>query len=550
MLDETRLELLISAYFDRTLDPAGKAELEHMLLASARAREIFHDRAKWHGLTREWALRSHTAQFSALGETSTPPAPAPESRRIVRFPFNRRAAIGWAAAAAIALTWLVVRIVGPSTPEETVVVVDEEKVIQRVRGPREVAMLAEAVDVQWSEGSPAPTVGSALPRGWLRFDSGMLRLDFYSGAHVVLEGPAAIELLEPDEARLERGKLTARVTPPAIGFTVHNDAVKVVDRGTEFGMNVAGPGLCEVHVFEGEVALLGGILQTGEKLLFGGDGISIASGKWNPIRSNRGSFVDPGVLRDAVVRLTQAQWNRWKTFREKFRGTKDLKVYFDFQKFDPDTQVLPNNSVADGRFGPGTVIGCEPCPGRWPQKSALGFAKTSDRVRFRSEGTSPAITLMAWVRVDSLPQDHNALLSMSPDQKGEVHWKIDNSGRVLIGVRAEARVGRNTWERLASPPVVGAREFGHWMHLATVVDSETLTMRHYVNGREVASGPMKRPAEIQFGMADIGNYGSRNETMQIEDGIREIRNFSGRIDEFAMLARALSPEEIREAASQ
>lgn len=549
MIDETRLELLINAYFDRTLDPTGKSELEHMLLASARAREIFNDRAKWHGLTREWALRSHTAQFSALGEPAAA-VPASRSRRIIRFPFHRRTVIGWAAAAVVALTWLIVRFSENPSSKETVVVVDEEQVIQRTRGPREVAMLAEAADVQWSKGSPAPTVGSALPRGWLRFDSGMLRLDFYSGAHVVLEGPAAIELLAPDEARLERGKLTARVTPPAIGFTVHNDAVKVVDRGTEFGMNAAGPGLCEIHVFEGEVALFGGILKTGEKLLFGGDGISIASGKWNPIRSNRGSFVDPGVLRDAVLRLTQAQWDRWKTFREKFRSTQDLKVYFDFQKFDPYTQSLPNNSVAAGKFGPGTVIGCEPCPGRWPQKTALGFAKTSDRVRFLSEGSSPAITLMAWVRVDSLPQDHNALLSMSPDRKGEVHWKIDNAGRILIGVRAEPRIGKDAWERLASPPVVGAREFGHWMHLATVVNSADLTMRHYVNGREVASGTMSRPAEIQFGMADIGNYGSRNETTRIADGIREIRNFSGRIDEFAMLARALSPEEIFEAASQ
>ena len=34
--------------------------------------------------------------------------------------------------------------------------------------------------------------------------------------------------------------------------------------------------------------------------------------------------------------------------------------------------------------------------------------------------SSPSLTLMAWVRVDSLPLDHNSLLSMAPDKIGEI----------------------------------------------------------------------------------------------------------------------------------
>src|SRR5690606_12135547 len=106
--------------------------------------------------------------------------------------------------------------------------------------PEQVAMLAQAVDVVWHPSDQSYQVGAALPQGLLKIDSGLLRLDFYSGARVFLQGPAEIELLSPISARLGRGRLTAHVPPTAIGFTVENGDLRVVDRGTEFGMQVDG----------------------------------------------------------------------------------------------------------------------------------------------------------------------------------------------------------------------------------------------------------------------------------------------------------------------
>ena len=65
MFDESRLERLIAAYLDQELTADEKLELEEMLLASSKAREIFLDRAEWHGLLRQQALQSHTTLLVA-----------------------------------------------------------------------------------------------------------------------------------------------------------------------------------------------------------------------------------------------------------------------------------------------------------------------------------------------------------------------------------------------------------------------------------------------------------------------------------------------------
>ena len=217
-----------------------------------------------------------------------------------------------------------------------------------------------------------------------------------------------------------------------------------------------------------------------------------------------------------------------------------LKVYFDFEQVSPGSSVLVNQAQGADADSNGSIIGCDALPGRWARKGALGFARTSDRVRFRTSGSSPSATMMAWVRVDSLPQDHNALFSMSPMQVGEIHWKIDKAGKLLLGLRAEKQLAFNAWERLESPKVVTASDFGRWMHFATVIDGEQGVMKHFVNGEEVASAPMKRRPAIPFGMANLGNFDAAFPDQN--DGI--IRSFNGRIDEFALFTRALTAAEI------
>lgn len=522
MFDEARLERLISAYLDQELTAEEKRELEEMLLASSRAREIFLDRAEWHGLLREQALQGHAALLMA--------ADAPAAKIV---PFRRKVAwLGAAIAACLAMGWWLL----PRPMTE-----DSGTAGKEATPPSErVALLAQAIDVAWEDGGENFGVGSALPKGWVKIARGTLRLDFYSGARVILEGPASLELLSPDLARLEKGRLTARVPPPAEGFTVISSDLRVVDRGTEFGMNVSGTNDCEVHVFDGEVELQGELPATAEKALYQGDAVSIREGRWTSMPANRGSFADPAAVLTAAVRESEAQWIAWKKTSKEFRGLPDLKVYFDFEGLHPGDPLIPNLASGADESSHGTVIGCDPLPGRWPKKGALGFAKTSDRVRFRTSGSTPSLTMMARVRVDSLPQNHNHLLSMAPEKLGEVHWKIDQSGRLVLGVRAEPKLSYDAWERLESPQIVTDQDFGRWMQLATVIDGPRGVMKHFVDGREVASSRMKRRPALQLGLANLGNFDAS--APEFETGI--VRSFNGRIDEFALFTRALDAAEI------
>ena len=522
MLDENRLLRLISAHFDQQLAADERRELESMLLSSAKARSILAERAEWHGLLREWALREQTCDLMLVPDE--PPVRT----------WRRWSVPAIAALAACVTAALLVHMHRPA-PAPAISITPPT-----AKADGEVALLAQALDVEWEAHSPTFAVGSALPKGLIKLRRGTVRLDFYSGARVFLEGPASLDLVSPDLTRLDLGKLTAHVPPSAQGFTITHSDLRVVDRGTEFGMSVNGSNDCEVHVFDGEVELQRN--KHPQQALLAGNAVIIRNGVREPISVNRSFFADPALFSQATVRETEARWNTWNANSRAFQKTPDLLVYFDFEAIEPFGQIIQNRTFGAPDSTHGSIIGCESAQGRWAGKSALGFAKTSDRIRFLTEGKAISLTLMASVRVDSLPLDHNALLSMAPFQVGEVHWKLDHAGRLLLGIRASSELRFDAWERLESPCVVTAQEFSRWIQLVTVIDGENGLMKHYVNGEKVASGVMKRRPQIQLGAANLGNFDAAQPAA--DEGV-VVRNFNGRIDEFALIARALSDAEIR-----
>lgn len=541
MFDEARLNHLSSAYFDQQLTPAKKGELEAMLLGSSRAREIFLEHSEWHGLAREWALRN--TPLGETIETPAPSAPKPARPRMVYW-----LATGAAACLLLALAFTQYRPAKPQTVRTTPESPQQQRLAPRP-APRparatnatDVAMLGVTTDVMWSGDTLPLSAGSPLTKGWLHLQKGTIRLDFYSGATVAVEGPASVQLISSNLMRLEKGKLTANVPPPAEGFTVLSADLKVVDLGTEFGMNAGEQGDCDIHVFKGEVEIQGNGPDLSGKRLLQGNAVSIRRGKVIPLGADRSAFTNLGDMHKADVMDAEARWKTWKQSSDSFRSMPGLLVYFEFENRENGSSLIPNRAYAAPPNSSGAVVGCESLSGRWPWKSAIGFTKTSDRVRFRTSGETTSLTLMAWVRVDSLLSEHSSLLSMSPEDVGEIHWKIGKSGRLLLGMRASPELRYDSWERLESPVVVTERDFGRWMHFATVIDGDEGTMKHFVNGEEVAASRIIRPTPIRLGLANLGNFDARpGERVRYGAG----RSFNGRIDEFALLTRSLSAGEI------
>ena len=121
--------------------------------------------------------------------------------------------------------------------------------------PAPSARLVRAKDCHWNGRSSAPEVGQPLPLGQpLNLASGVAEIDFDIGAKVILQSPAAFELLSANSARLEMGKATVEIkSERARGFKILTPEATFVDQGTEFGVEVAPGGSSKVHVFKGLV---------------------------------------------------------------------------------------------------------------------------------------------------------------------------------------------------------------------------------------------------------------------------------------------------------
>jgi hypothetical protein len=235
-----RLRELTDEYVSGLLDEGRLAELEGLLRADAGARRYFVRYCRLHtDLHLEVRARSagERALLRLVGESGPDGAgrPAPR-RRWLTARWQRAALVAASLLAAAGAGWWLAAGRGERPPEAAA---------------EEVAWLVNAQDIRWADERPLD--GALRAGAVLRIEHGLAELRFRSGARVVLEGPAGLELLSGNSARLLRGRLTARVPEPAIGFTVFSPEGKVVDLGTEFGVAVGDGGGAEVFVFEGQV---------------------------------------------------------------------------------------------------------------------------------------------------------------------------------------------------------------------------------------------------------------------------------------------------------
>lgn len=116
-----------------------------------------------------------------------------------------------------------------------------------------IATVIKAKQCKWA-GSTLPTAeGSRVTPGTLELVEGIATVKFDSGAEVVMEAPATLELTNAMACKLVRGTLVADVPPSAIGFTVETPDAKVVDFGTRFGVSTGEDGKYHVQVLEGLV---------------------------------------------------------------------------------------------------------------------------------------------------------------------------------------------------------------------------------------------------------------------------------------------------------
>jgi ferric-dicitrate binding protein FerR (iron transport regulator) len=130
--------------------------------------------------------------------------------------------------------------------------------------PEIVATLVSSEHAAWESALPT-TPGSNLTAGRLSLKAGVATIRFASGAEVMIEAPAELELETPMRGRLLAGSAVIDVPEPAIGFVMATPDGYAVDHGTQFAVSVDEAGKkSEFQVLSGEISVH--LPQTGQEL--------------------------------------------------------------------------------------------------------------------------------------------------------------------------------------------------------------------------------------------------------------------------------------------
>lgn len=442
-----------------------------------------------------------------------------------------------------------------------------------------VAHITRVVDVKWEPDAESFTKNSLVNPCRLEFEEGLVQVEFFCGATMILEGPAKFDILGPKKGYIYNGSLRVSVPEQAIGFTIESNTVDVEDLGTEFGMNISENGGAEVHVLEGEVRVKPPSAEEGkqpanelvERLLKTGEGIRVSkTGESDSIRSDRDKFVGPRKLYETLAASKLEGFAKWQESIETLKKDTTVELLYAFESNENaaawDRTLLDTAGISSN----GAVVGSRWTEGRWKHKRGLKFASPGDRVRVNVPGEFEALTLSTWIKLDKLgahsPKSKIALLHPHTDQMNYIHWTLDvyqdraalhfavtnnepnnqsvatdNIGET-VPVEFVKNGKKNRVHYSSLQEAVNKSDLGEWRHFALTYDPTTKSVNHFCDGRLLRSTPIKKDQVIAIGKANIGNWPYQD---WAKGTSFEIRNIDGIMDEFMIASRAFSSEEIK-----
>lgn len=525
----------IDGLLDGTIDEAAFNTLQDRMLERPELRTLVR-----RSLTLHHGLSEEADKFGEATDSWL----ATDQDKVVAMPTTRDWSVLPLAIAAGLAFLLGVASMYFGQPTEVV----DERVEAEVEEPSAegFAVVGNLFDARWAKDGEKRQ-GDSLSAEVLKLDSGVAEVQFFSGATMVVQGPAEIELKSAWEAICHEGSVRMRVPPAARGFKLHGPATEIVDLGTEFGFEVRD-GKAQVEVLDGEISFKHRdgkerIVEKGAAWLLPNDG-SESTAEFGRI-----AFPELSSRDLATQARLRKDFERWQSHSRSFARDDRMIAYYTFER--PHTAAViaslvePRNSEFDG-----AVILAETADGRWTgMKQALEFRRPGSRVRVRIPGEFSAFTFAAWVRIDSLDRRYNALFMGDGYENGEPHWQIRDDGKLMLSVMVDdqRQLPHHPKSRFHhvyySPPIWDLSKSGQWMHLVSVYDPMNQRSAHHVNGQKIseeAIQPKFHVDTLRIGNGEIGNWGQPfRETPWFA-----IRNLNGRIDELAILNAALSQTEI------
>jgi hypothetical protein len=419
-------------------------------------------------------------------------------------------------------------------------------------GGIEVATLNAVAGAQWSDSADFLKSGDRIRASEvLSLADGLVGIKTDNDVDLIIEGPAEFDFTKEGDLRLGWGKVYAVVSAQGIGFTVTTSTSKIIDLGTEFGVQADRVGSTEAHVYKGQVTLVAGgpsIKKLKSAVTEGQARLINADGAVSPTPVNDHLFVRKEEFLVNVRASQGSGYDRWLAYSYKLRRNPDLVAYYTFEQDASQPDILANKAIAtEGRLDGELYSALDgPLPtwttGRWLQKTALHFNRKDRQVVVVSSDpvvhiTGP-ITIAAWVRC-SEPRDGGHIVSCrlpNGDGNYQLGYKSPReedawTGKIQFG-RIKYVPTESLTDRIFSKQIFAASP--QWRFVGVTHDNQTVKM--YVDGRyiethEFVFQPEPLEADLVIGADRIEGDPSR---------------FKGDMDELMIFNRVLDAGEIGE----
>lgn len=380
--------------------------------------------------------------------------------------------------------------------------------------------------VTWVEGVSGFSEGTRLGKGTFTLAAGeSIGISIDGGTTLSLAGRARVDLLSARAARLHEGRARIRLGRDANGFSLETDEFRIMDLGTEFGVWAKPGAPDETHVIEGAVKVSGmgepRVLAAGQSLSSTGETLRYQPGLFD-IGSTGGENRQTALDRQRV---------------SSGESSHDQRLLVHFPMTEESAGILDNESGTPGSPSNAVISGAKWVEGRIPGKPALAFTQPGDSVRLEIPGEFDAITLCAWVRIDSLPNFYNAIFTSDNFEPGNLHWQVEGTGGLNLGISWSP----GNWEGLYSRHPVTANTPSGWIHLATTFDRRSGKCIHYLDGNPIVELTAKQipGRKIRIGKASLGNWFYPQQGDE-----HPLRPWKGLIDSFMLYDAELNPSEI------
>ena len=172
----------------------------------------------------------------------------------------------------------------------------------------DVATLSDSMQAKWADGSITLKKKDRLFTNQVfSLSEGLVEIETDSGVRLTVEGPAEFQVLPNADLYLNHGRVYASVSESGIGFTVAMANTKVIDLGTEFGVDVQDSGTMELHVFKGKTTLVSGGSWLGKTAY------TIAQNQARRVSDNGVTLEEIPINKEVFARVIQSETNQvWR----------------------------------------------------------------------------------------------------------------------------------------------------------------------------------------------------------------------------------------------